>query len=56
MMDAFFKFIDQERGLGSWKFNNSVLHDEEYMNIIKQCMADTLSKYEVSNENGIIRY
>ena len=56
MIDVFFKFIDQERGKGSWKFNNSLLHDEEYINIIKQCIADTLSQYEVSNDDGIITY
>ena len=42
--------------IGSWKFDNSLLHDEEYINIIKQCIVDTLSQYEVSNDDGIITY
>lgn len=50
------EFIDQIRGRGSWKFNNSLLYDSEYVSIIKQCITQTLEQYKVSEEEGNFTY
>ena len=31
-------FTNQERGKGNWKFNNSLLRDPEYIQIVKDCI------------------
>ena len=38
-------FVDQPRGRGTWKFNNSLLSDPEYINIVKECIADINTQY-----------
>jgi exonuclease III len=30
-----FKYVEQQRGRGSWKFNNSLLYDKDYVQLIK---------------------
>jgi hypothetical protein len=34
-----FQFTEHERGKGTWKFNNCLLRDEEYIKIVKDCIA-----------------
>ncbi|VDI42705.1 Hypothetical predicted protein [Mytilus galloprovincialis] len=43
------KFYNQERGRGTWKFNNSLLHDTYYVAEIKKCISDTVNQYNLSN-------
>ena len=35
----------QQRGMGFWKFNSSLLKDEEYTNKIKTCLDECKEKY-----------
>lgn len=43
------KFVEQERGRGNWKFNNSLLGDIEYVNLIKRCITETVNQYNVNH-------
>ena len=45
------QFVNQVRGSGTWKFNNSLLNDEHYANLVRNCIKDTLSQYEVENSD-----
>ena len=36
-----------KRGRGYWKFNSQLLKDTQYVNIVKKCIADTVSEYFV---------
>ena len=40
----------QPKGPGTWKFNNSLLRDEEYCNQIKHLITETLNDYRDINE------
>ena len=51
-----FKYVEQSRGRGSWKFNNSLLYDKEYVQLIKQCISETLAVYEMCTDNDVIHY
>ena len=44
-------FVNQVRGSGTWKFNNSLLNDEHYANLVRNCIKDTLSKFEVEDSD-----
>jgi hypothetical protein len=47
-----FQFTEHERGKGTWKFNNCLLRDEEYIKIVKDCIAEVIGQYKtVDNEN-----
>ena len=46
-----FKFVQQERGRGNWKFNNNLLGDIEYVDLIKTCISETVNQYKVNNLN-----
>ncbi len=47
------KLTDIERGRGFWKFNNSLLHDQEYVNKVKKIIAETKEQYKVGyDEQG----
>jgi hypothetical protein len=39
-----FQFTEYESGKGTWKFNNRLLLDEEYIKIVKYCI-DPLHVY-----------
>ena len=39
------KLVEQPRGRGTWKFNNSLLSDTQYVEIIKQCIKETIELY-----------
>ena len=34
------------RGLGTWKFNNQLLEDESYVQLITECLPRILAKYQ----------
>ena len=38
-------FNDQIRGKGTWKFNNCLLYDKEYIQIVKNCIHDFIEQY-----------
>ena len=40
------KFYNQTRGLGTWKFNNSLLTATEFVNKVKQNLNEVVTKYE----------
>ena len=41
------------RGRGYWKFNSSLLHDTEYITIIKKVIADGKQKYAYLQNKGL---
>ncbi len=44
-------FNEQPRGRGFWKLNSSILKDVEYVNLVKQCIRDTLDMYALPNQD-----
>ena len=46
-ISVLFKFVQQERGRGNWKFNNNLLGDVEYVNLIKSCITETVNQYKI---------
>ena len=46
-----FQFYNQKRGPGTWKFNNSLLYDPDYIKLIKDCIQETILQYSVPKEN-----
>ena len=40
------KFINQTRGCSTWKFNNSLLTDIEFVNKVKQNINEVITEYE----------
>ena len=38
-------FTNQQRGRGTRKFNNTLLYDPEYVQIIKDCIHETMLQY-----------
>ena len=47
-ISVLFKFVQQERGRGNWKFNNNLLGDVEYVNLIKSCITETVNQYKTN--------
>jgi len=43
------KLSNHTKGPGLWKFNNSLLYDQIYVEEIKQCINDTLRRYKEPN-------
>ena len=41
------KFDNNERGKGYWKFNNSLLKDNEYIQIVKKAIEEVKNTYKV---------
>ena len=39
------KFNEFKHGKGLWKFNNSLLQEPDFLNIVKQCISDTKAQY-----------
>ena len=37
------------RGKGYWKFNNSLLYDKEYVDLVKDTIKSTLDQYRINN-------
>ena len=40
------KFLNQTRGRGTWKFNNSLLRDEEFVKKVKDDIKQVIEEYE----------
>lgn len=38
---------ESQRGLGLWKFNESLLSDEEYVEIVNKCIFETITEYSL---------
>ena len=39
------QFYNQTKGKGTWKFNNSLLQNKEYVTEIKECIKETINQY-----------
>ena len=46
------QFCNQTRGRGTWKFNNSLLYDKEYIKQVKSCIQETVTQYRIDNSDG----
>jgi hypothetical protein len=44
-----FQFTEHERGKGTWKFNNCLLQDEEYIKIVKDCIDKVIGQYKTED-------
>ena len=51
-----FKFVQQERGPGNWKFNNNLLGVVDYVDLIKTCISETVNQYKVNNLHTSRKY
>lgn len=45
------KINNQSRGKGFWKFNTSLLHDQEYSQLIKQVIRENIERYALPEQN-----
>lgn len=43
-------FTKLSRGKGTWKFNNSLLYDDNYVKLVKSCIADVVDQYKTNNQ------
>ena len=41
------QFYNQSKGKGTWKFNNSLLSDKNYIQEIKNCIKETINQYSL---------
>ena len=46
-------FTQQQRGRGTWKFNNSLLHDHEYVNMVKLTINNLVTQYRTQNQGDL---
>jgi hypothetical protein len=46
------QFYNQTKGRGTWKFNNSLLHDKEYVTEVKKCIVETVDQYTLPGFEG----
>ena len=46
------EFIKQERGAGTWKFNNSLLGDPEYVDLVKSTINEVVGQYRTDNNDS----
>lgn len=49
-----FPFTQQQRGRGTWKFNNSLLHDREYVEMVKLTINNLVNQYRTPNQGDLI--
>ncbi len=42
---------NDKRGKGFWKFNTSLLSDQEYVHIIKNTIRNTIERYSLPDQN-----
>lgn len=49
---------NQDRGRGTWKFNNSLLSDKDYVQKVKQVISDIISEYSIpsSDDNTDVEF
>jgi hypothetical protein len=41
------QFYNQAKGRGTWKINNSLLHDKEYVTEVKKCIVETVDQDDI---------
>jgi hypothetical protein len=46
-----FQFHNSERGPGTWKFNNSLLYDPDYVTLVKNCRHEVILQYSVPTQD-----
>ena len=46
------KFINNERGLGYWKFNNSLLKNKDYIKLVKDTIQEVKDTYKTNDEQA----
>ena len=46
------KLHENERGRGYWKFNNTLLKDKDYVNVVKLQIQETINLYSRNNFNN----
>jgi hypothetical protein len=42
------------RDKGTWKFNNFLLRNEEYMKIVKDCISERINQYKIEDNENIL--
>ena len=42
------------RDKGTWKFNNFLFRNEEYMKIVKDCISEKINQYKIEDNENII--
>ena len=45
---------ENERGRGYWKFNNSLLKDQNYIKLIKDTISEVIQTYSSNNSRGTV--
>ena len=45
--------LEAKCGKGFWKFNTSLLHDKEYINVVKQEICNTISQYKCNEKSNV---
>ena len=49
-LDLVFNY-NNERGRGYWKFNNSLLKDQNYIKIVRDTISEFKQTYKLNNDN-----
>ena len=49
-----FQLNEHVRDKGTWKFSNFLLRDEEYIQIVKECISETINQYKIENNENIL--
>ena len=47
------KFINNERGRGYWKFNNSLLKNKDFVKLVKDTIQEVIDTYKTNDEQDI---
>ena len=47
------KFINNERGRGYWKFNNSLLKNKDCVKLVKNTIREIIDTYKTNDEQDI---
>ena len=55
-MSVSFQFHNQERGCGTWKFNNSLLYDPDYVTLVKNCIHEVILQYSVPTQDEDVTF
>ena len=51
-----FQFIKQDRGRETWKLNNLLLSDPDYVSVVKNTIEEVVSQYRVNSEDDDGKY
>jgi hypothetical protein len=50
-------FTEHDRGKkGTWMFNNRLLQDEEYIKIVKDCIAEVIGQYKTEDNENMLTF